>query len=127
MKYLVVICDDSAIAAWGEPRGGKIAATSVVRADPSDRTRRRGRLALATRFLCAMGRSSLLRWLMVPVFAVPAVCGGYGMMLHFCQELGIASSIWGHVFAAAAGSVSGFTALGRLGVLPQHQPTPDRL
>jgi hypothetical protein len=127
MKFVVVICDDSTIPAWPEPRVAGTVAASVVRADLSDRTRRHGRLsALAMRYLGAMGRSPLLRWLAVPVLAVPAVFGGYSMMLHFCQELGIASSIWWHVFAAMAGSASGFTALARLGVLPQRQMTPDR-
>lgn len=127
MKFVVVICDHSTIPAGREPRVAGTVAASIVRADLSDRVRGQGWLAaLASGYLGAMGRSPLLRWFAVPLFAVPAVFGGYSMMLHFCQELGLASSIWWHVLAAMAGSASGFTALARLGVLPQHQVTPDR-
>ncbi|MBX3492644.1 MAG: hypothetical protein KF899_06775 [Parvibaculum sp.] len=57
-----------------------------------------GQAALAT------SRSSLLRFLVVGVFTIPAALMGYGMMLEIWQ-LAMSPSIWQHAFGAVVGLV----------------------
>lgn len=73
-----------------------------------------GQAALAT------SRSSLLRLLVVGVFAAPAALVGYGMMLEIWQ-LVMPSSAWQYVVGVVAGLVSACLAAKRL---PYERPLP---
>ena len=66
-----------------------------------------GQAALAT------SRSSLLRFLIVAVFAAPAALMGYGMMLEVWQ-LTMSPSIWQHAFGTVAGLVVAVATVVRL-------------
>jgi hypothetical protein len=63
--------------------------------------------------LISTHRSPLIRWIVLLAFMAPAVIAGYGMILHI-SELGVASLVWRHVFAAAGAGAIGCTVISRL-------------
>jgi hypothetical protein len=67
-------------------------------------------------------RSSLIRWIVLLAFAVPAIIAGYRMILQI-SELGIMSLVWRHIFAVVGAGAIGCTVVSSL--LPQPLSASD--
>ncbi|MFI5024292.1 MAG: hypothetical protein ACHQRJ_21900 [Alphaproteobacteria bacterium] len=79
---------------------------------------------LAGQVTFAKSRSLPLRWLLVLLFAAPAVWAGYSVVLQL-SELGVPSPTWQHVFAVIGAVFISCTAIVRLRAL-QAESRPAR-
>jgi hypothetical protein len=70
----------------------------------------------------ATGRSLVIRWIVILMFAVPAAIAGYSMVIQFSSALGLVPSpILERVFAIISAVAIGGTAIARLAT-PMPEP-----
>jgi hypothetical protein len=72
-----------------------------------------GAFLAASQAAFSLSRSLLLRGLIALVFAGPASCVGYHLVLAMAQY-GVPSDMWRHAFAIAGAGIFGLTAVRRL-------------